>query len=266
MTASRQTHPCLGCGAPVVSYLYERKLGKGKYCSSKCFGRSISTKLTRTCATCGSTFHPKPQQVRVGGWRFCSLKCRRHSGVKRRVPTKAELLAKDPTRLRSCEWCGRLYVGRRNATWQRFDTRTCSMAAWAHRNRPRTTPLPESVVEGKKRCARCCEVKTCEAFEPYKSGYRSYCRSCRRKDQRASGKRRSAKVRGATVLGPVNFERIYQRDKGRCHICRRRVAKSQVEYDHVFPVSRGGEHSERNIAVSHRTCNRRKHAKITTLF
>lgn len=79
--------------------------------------------------------------------------------------------------------------------------------------------------------------------------------------------KRNALKRGA-VIGRVDYERIYVRDRGRCHICRRPepVPRDELEFDHVIPLSKGGEHTTGNIAVAHRTCNRRKFNRVVTLF
>ena len=50
------------------------------------------------------------------------------------------------------------------------------------------------------------------------------------------------------------------RDKGFCHICGRAVFHENWHLDHIIPLSRGGEHSYRNVAVSHPVCNIRKAA------
>lgn len=48
-----------------------------------------------------------------------------------------------------------------------------------------------------------------------------------------------------------------------CHICSRRVEdNSQLHFDHVIPLSRGGEHSNDNIKVSHAVCNMSKGTKL----
>lgn len=63
----------------------------------------------------------------------------------------------------------------------------------------------------------------------------------------------------------VGTERIYraqvwERDNGRCHICGRTADPKNWHLDHIVPISRGGEHSYRNVAVSHPSCNLRKGA------
>jgi hypothetical protein len=83
--------------------------------------------------------------------------------------------------------------------------------------------------------------------------------------KRAQGRRDSRK-RGAAVVERISYTRIMRRDAMRCHLCRKKVAGKQLEFDHVIPLAAGGEHTERNIAVSHRHCNRVKSAKVLTLF
>lgn len=83
--------------------------------------------------------------------------------------------------------------------------------------------------------------------------------------RRRSRHRRRARTLN-TSSGPVNYERIQRRDKMRCHICRRKVKPADLEFDHVIPLAKGGTDTETNIAVSHKSCNRKKHVRIITLF
>ena len=57
---------------------------------------------------------------------------------------------------------------------------------------------------------------------------------------------------------PVDRLVVYARDRGRCGICGRFVAKARFEVDHIRPLARGGEHSYANVQVAHPVCNRRK--------
>ncbi len=84
-------------------------------------------------------------------------------------------------------------------------------------------------------------------------------------DKRYSAEK-NAKRRGATVTGPVDYERICARDRMRCHISHKQVKPTDLHLDHVIPLAKGGTHSETNIAVSHAWCNLRKAAKVLTLF
>ncbi len=70
---------------------------------------------------------------------------------------------------------------------------------------------------------------------------------------------RRARLYGATIE-KVERTVVYDRDKGFCHICGRAVFHDNWHLDHVIPLSKGGEHSYRNVAVSHPGCNQRKAA------
>lgn len=61
-----------------------------------------------------------------------------------------------------------------------------------------------------------------------------------------------------------NVERaiLYDRDKGMCYLCNIPVDPNDWHMDHKFPLSKGGEHSYANMAVSHPHCNLSKNAKI----
>lgn len=83
-----------------------------------------------------------------------------------------------------------------------------------------------------------------------------------RDNVRKWNRRYQASKRGATVSEPVNYDAIYRRDRGICHICLNPVPKSRLHFDHVIPLSKGGPHTEANIKVSHARCNLKKGAKI----
>ncbi len=58
----------------------------------------------------------------------------------------------------------------------------------------------------------------------------------------------------------VRFTRanIYARDHHRCQYCGQRSPTSQLTYDHVIPVARGGNKSWENIVACCIKCNRKK--------
>lgn len=62
----------------------------------------------------------------------------------------------------------------------------------------------------------------------------------------------------------VKFSRqnIYARDKYECQYCRRRLAPSELTYDHVIPRSLGGPTDWENIVTCCISCNRRKGGKL----
>ena len=58
----------------------------------------------------------------------------------------------------------------------------------------------------------------------------------------------------------VRFTRnnIFRRDNYVCQYCRRRYLSHELNIDHVFPRSRGGEHQWENVVTSCLPCNTRK--------
>ena len=53
-------------------------------------------------------------------------------------------------------------------------------------------------------------------------------------------------------------QHVYYRDGGRCVQC---GAATDLEYDHIIPVSKGGSNGERNVQLLCAHCNRTKHAE-----
>ncbi|HEY8309137.1 MAG TPA: HNH endonuclease signature motif containing protein [Gemmatimonadaceae bacterium] len=53
-------------------------------------------------------------------------------------------------------------------------------------------------------------------------------------------------------------ERIWNRDKRRCHYCHRRLAFEEMTLDHAIPHSKGGNRHYRNLVASCAVCNRAK--------
>lgn len=53
------------------------------------------------------------------------------------------------------------------------------------------------------------------------------------------------------VLKPV----VWERDSGICFLCNQSADESRWDLAHIVPLSRGGEHSYANTAVSHPRCN-----------
>lgn len=75
---------------------------------------------------------------------------------------------------------------------------------------------------------------------------------------------RRARMRNAQIED-VDSLVIAQRDKYKCHICRKRVNmnlehndKYSPTMDHLIPISLGGDHTYANIRLAHRTCNSSK--------
>lgn len=60
----------------------------------------------------------------------------------------------------------------------------------------------------------------------------------------------------------VDRLKVWERDRGVCHICKRTCDPENWHLDHVTPIARGGQHSYANVAVSHPFCNMSKGAKL----
>lgn len=75
-------------------------------------------------------------------------------------------------------------------------------------------------------------------------------------------RRRYAEKKAVTV-GEVDYDRILARDGMYCYICEQSILPDhKIDFDHVIPLSRGGAHTEDNIKVTHRPCNRRKFNRL----
>ena len=75
---------------------------------------------------------------------------------------------------------------------------------------------------------------------------------------------RLAHERNAPVIEKVDPKIVYARDKGICTLCHKAVKRKDASMDHIVPISKGGEHSYRNIALAHFICNVRKNNRNTT--
>jgi len=72
-------------------------------------------------------------------------------------------------------------------------------------------------------------------------------------------RRRALKL--SVTVENVSRAEVYKRDRGRCHLCGKKVPKRRWHMDHIIPLARGGEHSYANVSVSCPTCNMRKGVK-----
>jgi len=70
--------------------------------------------------------------------------------------------------------------------------------------------------------------------------------------------RRRARKQNAPVVEKIDRDYIFRRDKGKCHLCGKKVDPKNWHLDHLLSLSMGGEHSYRNVAVTHPRCNLRK--------
>jgi 5-methylcytosine-specific restriction endonuclease McrA len=75
------------------------------------------------------------------------------------------------------------------------------------------------------------------------------------REARARRRKRTREQR----IGSISYSRIRERDGDNCYLCNSKITDvSDLHFDHVVPLSKGGEHSESNIRVTHALCNRKK--------
>jgi 5-methylcytosine-specific restriction endonuclease McrA len=76
-------------------------------------------------------------------------------------------------------------------------------------------------------------------------------------------KRRALKM--SSVIQDINYQWINERDGYKCQICGKKIDMTlshrhplSKSYDHILPLSKGGDHSSKNIQLAHFGCNSRK--------
>ena len=85
----------------------------------------------------------------------------------------------------------------------------------------------------------------------------------RRNPGRKLGYRNGYRARKvAATTETVDYDLILERDGHWCYLCQSDVKPNDVHFDHVIPLSKGGEHSTNNIKVTHSWCNRSKGSKL----
>jgi len=81
---------------------------------------------------------------------------------------------------------------------------------------------------------------------------------------------RRARIADATVGDVSAIREIYRRAREeeavRCHLCGGLIPIGQRHVDHIVPLSRGGQHSVRNLEIACAECNLRKHTKTPAEF
>lgn len=131
---------------------------------------------------------------------------------------------------------------------------------WKKENKDRANELSRNWYnDNKKKCLDYARLWREENLEMAREKVRKWFKENPQKN-REYVRRRHALEKKATV-GVVSYENILARDGYICHICGGVVAPNDLHFDHIFPLSRGGEHTEKNIAVSHSKCNLRKNNK-----
>lgn len=171
-----------------------------------------------------------------------------------------------------CAWCGRACA---KATTNRYANRFCSLGCrdtWRRRDRlpvlfvgtvirpEQIRPMPPAStkrwVAGS--CVRCGALFVAE-------DYTDTARYCSTRCARRVNKHRYRARKREAYVADVSPARIFERDRWRCQLCRKKVRRDKAAphplapvLDHVVPLARGGTHEPANVQCAHFICNSRK--------
>ena len=81
-----------------------------------------------------------------------------------------------------------------------------------------------------------------------------------REERAALGALRRARKAGSPRVEKIDRAYVYERDGGKCHLCRKKAPRSRFHLDHLVPLSKGGTHTHDNLAVAHARCNISRHS------
>lgn len=196
----------------------------------------------RPCEWCANPFewHPKLRM------RFCSNRC---AALNRSASQRPST----PIPWEPCPTCGNAFIARNTRTY--CSTR-CRPSPYLAKGTTLTVP-----------CTQCGKPFTYTAS----TRPRTICsRQCRKVRPNAIHARKATKARRRAQKRTTQMERfthleIFERDKWRCHICRKPVSKRKVAphpkaptLDHLVPLSKGGAHTKANVGCACFQCNVRK--------
>lgn len=68
--------------------------------------------------------------------------------------------------------------------------------------------------------------------------------------------------RAGLLVGKVDYDVVMAKSNGRCGICKKPFDLFGIDFDHIVPLSKGGEHVESNLQATHMSCNRSKGNRI----
>lgn len=212
------------------------------------------------CVVCGAAI-----ATREAGRKMCSAACRDAARRGRR-------------RERQCEICEAAY--RATYSNQRTCGRPCGeilrrrALGWPAELKGRPAPAPPRTAT----CVICgSDFETRQARKKFcgKTCSREHSREYSRLYMNANYERFKDRVLVASYRRRMKFKKkfvedvslaaLYERDKGRCGICRKRVPPlksirgkrdpKMASIDHMVPISQGGEHSYANTRLTHYRCN-----------
>lgn len=231
------TYPCLTCGSPIKG---SPKRKRKRFCSALCKeNRPLAVRLVQVnCCVCGTSVKRTEKDTKKRSRFCCSSDCQRKLVIKPTEPQELEL-----RRLQGL--LVDLRKSLRKCKSKLIEVEEC---------------LSRSIVKIVN-CARCGKETTRKKF------CSDLCNNRHKK------RRRRAAMANAITNHSINEYDIYNRDKNRCWICKRKVVHvfdntnpRGATLDHVIPITKGGKHEADNLACCCRECNCKKNAKSYTLF
>lgn len=81
-------------------------------------------------------------------------------------------------------------------------------------------------------------------------------------------KRRALKKNASINLSGIKtfISEVKAKPSVACYYCSKKISSKKIHFDHIVPLSRGGEHSVRNLCVACPRCNLSKHNKPLELW
>lgn len=73
---------------------------------------------------------------------------------------------------------------------------------------------------------------------------------------------RRRRANGQSHITIKTLKTVLEREGSWCHICGKKVQKLEVTFDHIIPVSKGGDDNPTNLRIAHRGCNSRRNAGL----
>ncbi len=273
MTTERlafQIRQCQGCGEE-----YHPQTQWQKYCSKKCKDHDQRLKQSYTCQGCGKAFYPRA----IDRTKYCSRECAyAHTDQWSHLIKKhgqREFGNHCPVYFLKCRICGKSFTSRRNLKAPTC-SRVCKLAInrWDNVQRNNQKKIALNRIYKCKWCGK--------EFKPeYRNKRRIFCsETCDKQSERFNSYKYKSSVGRKLYQGKlrecnkemkykVNYLRlltkIYERDKGICQLCFKKVLfndklpmRERPVLDHIIPLSKDGEHKESNLQLTHWHCNSSK--------
>lgn len=151
---------------------------------------------------------------------------------------------------------------------QRQKNGNATLYAWRERNRERHLAIARAYWHRHTARIKARQHANREKYRAVKNAYSAKWKRENRErwDEIRAGvvHRRRARERGVKAER-FDVADVIKRDGMKCYLCRRRVARKDLSFDHVVPLSKGGTHTPENVRVTHLKCNLKKNTHLVLL-